>query len=410
MLATKRKTDPSSPASGGARPLRVALLWHRPGPGNLGVDALTRANVAIIDAASTRAGRLAEFVTLSGPMLADSALPDRLRVGPGISPRALLKGRSAFLAELRASDLVVDIGEGDSWTDIYGLRRFGFLAATKIAALALKKPLVLAPQTIGPFNRRATRIVSNKIMRRASAVFARDGLSSDYLRQQMPDLAFAEYIDVAFALPFTRAPRGQNARLRIGLNVSGLLYRGGYTGQNEFGLTLDYRALTDRLIVALLAQGDVDIELIPHVAVPGAAGDLAVVDDDQSIVADILARHPAVRAAGPFADSIAAKSHISGLDFLVGARMHACIAAFSAGVPVVPIAYSRKFNGLFSTLGYPHYVDGRTSSTDDAFAAIMQGFDNRAALGRALEDGMTIARTRLAAYEDALVKLIGRLP
>lgn len=410
MLATKGNLEPSAPAQQPARPLRIALLSHRAGPGNLGVDALTRANVAIIDAAATRAGRRAEFVTLTGPMRGNSALPDRLRIGPAIDPRAMLNRRSAFLAELRMADLVIDIGEGDSWCDIYGLRRFIFQVATKTAALALKKPLVLAPQTIGPFDRSTTRIVSNSIMRRASAVFTRDGLSSDYLRQQMPNIAFAEYIDVAFALPFTRAPNKHSARRRVGLNVSGLLYRGGYTGQNEFGLKLDYRALTDRLIEALLALGDVDVELVPHVAVPKAAGDVAIVDDDQSIVADILAHHPDVRAVGPFADSIAAKSHISGLDFLVGARMHACIAAFSAGVPVVPIAYSRKFNGLFTALGYSHYVDGRASSTDDAFASIMRGFENRAALGRALEDGMTIARTRLAAYEDALTKLIGGLP
>jgi polysaccharide pyruvyl transferase WcaK-like protein len=374
------------------------------------VDALTRANIAILDAAAMRAGRHVEFVTLSGPMLADCSLPDRLRIGPAIDPRAMLKGRSAFLAELRAADLVVDIGEGDSWTDIYGLRRFIFLAATKTAALALKKPLVLAPQTIGPFDMLLTRIVSNFIMRRASAVFARDGLSSEYLRQQMPDLAFAEYIDVAFALPFTRSPHQRGARLRVGLNVSGLLYRGGYTGQNEFGLTLDYRELTDRLIEALLARGNVDVELVPHVAAPSAEGDVAIVDDDQSIIADILARHPAVHAAGPFADSIAAKSHISGLDFLIGARMHACIAAFSASVPVVPIAYSRKFNGLFSTLGYPYYVDGRASSTDDAFVAIMRWFDNRAQLDRALVDGIKIAGSRLATYENRLAKLIGGLP
>lgn len=409
LFATNRNLEPSGTAPGATRPLRIALLWHRPGPGNLGVDALTRANVAIIDAAASRANRLAEFVTLSGPMLADSALPDRLRVGPAIDPRGILKGRSAFLAELRASDLVIDIGEGDSWTDIYGPRRFSFLAATKIAALALKKPLVLAPQTIGPFDRLTTRIVSNSIMRRASAVFARDGMSSDYLSRQMPDLDFAEYIDVAFALPFTRARREQGARLRVGLNISGLLYRGGYTGQNEFGLTLDYRALMDGVIEALGALGNVDIELIPHVAAPQAASEMAGVDDDQSIIAEILARHPALRAAGPFTDSIAAKSYISGLDFLVGARMHACIAAFSAGVPVIPVAYSRKFNGLFTTLGYPHYVDGRASSTHDAFATIMHGFENRATLNRAIENGMKLAQTRLKAYEDALFNLIGNL-
>ena len=38
--------------------------------------------------------------------------------------------------------------------------------------------------------------------------------------------------------------------------------------------------------------------------------------------------------------------------------MHATIAAFSAGVPVLPMAYSRKFNGLFvDTLAYDHLAD-----------------------------------------------------
>lgn len=45
--------------------------------------------------------------------------------------------------------------------------------------------------------------------------------------------------------------------------------------------------------------------------------------------------------------------------------MHACIAAISSGVPVYPLAYSRKFNGLFiKTLQYPYVGDLRAMSMD----------------------------------------------
>ena len=46
--------------------------------------------------------------------------------------------------------------------------------------------------------------------------------------------------------------------------------------------------------------------------------------------------------------------------------MHSTIAAFSSGVPVVPMAYSRKFNGLFiDTLGYDHMVDLKVDTDED---------------------------------------------
>jgi polysaccharide pyruvyl transferase WcaK-like protein len=38
--------------------------------------------------------------------------------------------------------------------------------------------------------------------------------------------------------------------------------------------------------------------------------------------------------------------------------MHACIAAFSANIPVLLLGYSRKFSGLFrDTLNYPYLLD-----------------------------------------------------
>ena len=61
-----------------------------------------------------------------------------------------------------------------------------------------------------------------------------------------------------------------------------------------------------------------------------------------------------------------AKSYISKMDLFIGARMHATIAALSAGIPVIPFSYSRKFEGLFNSLDYPYVVEGTKWSTEDA--------------------------------------------
>lgn len=89
-----------------------------------------------------------------------------------------------------------------------------------------------------------------------------------------------------------------------------------------------------------------------------------------------MARHPGLGLHVPNSPQDA-KSFISGLDFLIGARMHATIAAFSAGVPVMPVSYSRKFEGLYSALGYTALVNAKGQSTDAALDTILTGLDNR---------------------------------
>ena len=61
--------------------------------------------------------------------------------------------------------------------------------------------------------------------------------------------------------------------------------------------------------------------------------------------------------------------------------MHATIAAFSAGVPVVPMAYSRKFNGLFvETLTYDHIVDLKVDDESTILTKVEECFAQRASL------------------------------
>jgi len=76
------------------------------------------------------------------------------------------------------------------------------------------------------------------------------------------------------------------------------------------------------------------------------------------------------------------------MDLFIGARMHSTIAAFSSGVPVIPIAYSRKFNGLYDTLQYPYYIDAKSNITEEnAITAILTFMSERDKMSFLIEKG-----------------------
>jgi colanic acid/amylovoran biosynthesis protein len=385
--------------------LRVGFAWQTLTSENLGVSALAEANLSIARVAAKRAGVEIECIEFcpTGPNRNLASLRG-CEIADPLSPRKLLFGGSEYSAQMRACDVVLDIGAGDSFADIYGLKHFFFLGLSKWLALRRDGILILSPQTIGPFSRSISRHTAGYLMRRARRVFARDGLSMDYLRQSGIDGNAEEVIDVAFRLPFDRRPQPGDGCIHVGLNVSGLLYNGGYTRNNQFGLTVDYRRLVDQLCEQLHAREDVVLHLVGHVI----SSDFAV-EDDYRVCQQIAARLPRSVLAPRFDAPSVAKSYISGLHFFAGARMHACIAAFSSGVPVVPMAYSRKFNGLFQSLGYTALADMKAQDTDAAMAAVLQGLEQRAQLAEKVAAGNMQAQQKIQRYEDYLAELFGGL-
>nr|WP_279380401.1 polysaccharide pyruvyl transferase family protein [Polymorphobacter multimanifer] len=304
-----------------------------------------------------------------------------------------------YLADVRAQHIMLDIGGGDSFTDIYPDKRFAYIVGSKLVPLIAGVPLVLSPQTIGPFSRQPHTRVSGWICTRAAHVFARDPISLALTRRIAPRAKVSEVIDVAFALPFTRPTRAPDAKIKVGFSVSGLMLAGGHVTDNEYGLGFDFGALTRRLVTDFLALPNVEVHLIAHVYAPHMPR-----DDDARAIDQLHAEIPATIRAPDFASPSEAKSYISGLDFLTGGRMHATIAAFSSGVPVVPISYSNKFEGLYAGLNYPHLVNAKGMGTDEAYARIMGGFHNRADLAADIARAGPGIETALNAYVDELVR------
>jgi polysaccharide pyruvyl transferase WcaK-like protein len=394
------------PVQTSTRPVRVCLIMHSTRSDNLGVGALTVSEVEILRGIGRDLGRPLDITVMdwkdarapyvSGP---DVRLVD-------LDMKTMLNPFGFFATVLR-QDLVIDIGAGDSFADIYGAGRLNRMFLMKYLTHLARTPLVMAPQTVGPFTKPVSTFFAKLSMRLCAVVATRDRLSTEAVRKMGLTREVIEASDVALRLPYDPpAPRAPGGPVKVGINVSGLLMGGGYTGKNEFGLTMDYPGLMRDLIRHFQNHPDgCEVHLVPHVIVQG--GRMAAEDDYRASQA-LAAEFPGLVLAPAFASPSQAKSYIAGLDFFMGARMHACIAAFSSGVPVVPMAYSRKFEGLFGSLGYGRTVDCTRESSATILAKIAAAYEDRAVLADEAAAALKLGRDKLGGYETALRALMGR--
>ena len=298
-----------------------------------------------------------------------------------MSPRAL-----KTIAHIYNSDFVLNVGAGDSFADLYGERRFNWLNDINRIACLFRKKITLLPQTIGPF--KSARVIkkANQTLKSSALVFARDRQSLKYVQENCQQVRVFEAVDMAFFMPFTRSSFTSQG-IHVGINVSGLLWHGGYTRNNQFQLKPDYSKLIVDIVERFLSIPNVVVHLVPHVVLMNSD-----VENDYEIGLELVKKFGNERVVlSPFfLNPIQAKDYISGLDFFTGARMHACIAAFSSEVPVVPMAYSRKFNGLFvDTLQYEYVADMIHSDSEEIISSIFHGFENRKALKDLIHERMS---------------------
>lgn len=372
--------------------------------GNLGVGALTESNIAIIRDVAEKQGKTVRFLILgTGEGCPEGIRDDLLRSGHDVETHRIRVFRSSFRMLVLECDLVVDIGEGDSFADIYGFRRFFYLWLSKNIVCSLGVPLILAPQTIGPFDGLLPRLLARQVMRRCQKIFVRDYLSMKYLQQMGIRSNTFEAVDVAFRLPYKRSfPKSAYDILRVGINVSGLMFNGGYSGKNQFKLSvINYPALIRALIKHFMEQPRVELHLIGHVIAPDMP-----VEDDLRVCNQLAEEFPGCIVAPHFKRPSEAKGYIASLDFFTGARMHACIAAISSGVPVVPMAYSRKFNGLFGSLGYDALADMKALNDLSVLHLISEKFQQRTELSAMANRGNSLAELKLQGYESALAAIM----
>jgi len=400
--------------------VKVGLLGACFETGNMGVSALAESSIKLIlnrwpDAQVTLVGSTVEpqehRLLLMGKELSVKTLPIRfsknLRLPTHffwyafygflakLMPRSWFKKklahRNPYFETLYEMNIVLDITGGDSFSDIYGMKRFflGFLQ--KWLMLFLGKQFILLPQTYGPFKKKLPRRMARHILKRAGAVYSRDRQGLDYTKNLLNihtengKLRFAP--DVAFVLD-PREPQtmdiGSLSDVRtkdsvvVGLNISGLLFSGGYTRDNMFGLQTDYQGIIESVVDYLMTDDRTLVLLVPHVFRP----DWPEEDDPracQQMYAKLKEKYCGriFLTQGTYNQN-EIKYVIGICNFFIGSRMHSCIAALSQSIPAVGIAYSKKFKGVFDSVGLEHCVaEVYQCDKDELLSIVKKAFENR---------------------------------
>lgn len=304
--------------------------------------------------------------------------------------KTLIK-KNHWLNAVNQADFALAVSGGDSFSDIYGLNRFFYVSLPQILLIIMGKRLILLPQTIGPLKGGLSRAIAKFIMRRAEVIYSRDieGVSEARLllnlNEKDPKVRFCN--DMGFVVE-PHSPRYFDLigidesglallpKPLIGLNVSGLLLLGGYSKNNMFNLKVDYQSLVDNIIGFLIEEKQATILLVPHVFGEQEESDSFAVN---AIYGRLKAKYPGkLFCVRGWYDQNEIKYIIGRCDFLIGSRMHACIAALSQSIPAIGISYSQKFIGVFDSIGVGNLIaDPRQLSIEETLSIIGKALTKR---------------------------------
>jgi len=133
-----------------------------------------------------------------------------------------------------------------------------------------------------------------------------------------------------------------------------------------------------RAIQLFLEAHQGPIWLIPHTY--AEADD---VESDNAAIEELMNHFdPSLRARMVSLDGAYSAQELKWIigrcEMFMGGRMHSCIAALSQGVPCIGVAYSKKFAGVFGSVGMGDWViDARRVALDDALQRTRRLYQQR---------------------------------
>ena len=252
---------------------------------------------------------------------------------------------SVFSTILKNCLFVAALNGGDGFSDIYGSHIFKSRLVDTRIAIGRNIPLIIMPQTIGPFETSSCLSTAEHILKYAKKIYIRDDKFVGTLKEL--GLSYVLTKDLSYFM----YPKPLDIFIKsnaIGINVSGLAYSNSFCGfEGQFD---NYKHLILLIINKFRSLGN-PVYLIPHsynynepernnddlVACRGIMNCLDDVTDVQIIDMDLIA--PEIKFV------------ISKMSYFIGTRMHANFASIFTGVPLYGLAYSYKFEGAFKANG-----------------------------------------------------------
>jgi polysaccharide pyruvyl transferase WcaK-like protein len=326
---------------------------------------------------------------------------------------------------LNECSAVLDVSAGDSFSDIYGSHRFWSIVRPKILAKQQGIPLILLPQTFGPFEGAEARRVAREAVLSAKVAWARDRRSFENLKRlvgsDFDESRHLEGVDMAFKLSIADPGKKLEAETRawleerergplVGLNVSGLIGLKRNDAKRQFGLKANYVETLVSTVETILDDPNVRLILVPHAMSPVGSSE-SDAEACSALVDEIGPRFRGrIKVSPRTLDEREVKWLISHVDWFCGTRMHSTIAALSSCVPAAAIAYSDKTLGVFESCGVGNQVfDPRALDTKTVVAKLVESFESRDETRERLARQMDSVKARATEQFESTVAILKEL-
>ena len=268
--------------------------------------------------------------------------------------RLLPKGARRELEALQSANLVVSLGGGYiRGTDgVEGDLSVYLVLLPIILAERLGTPVLLAPQSFGPFSNDRQRHAVTGALSGATKVFVREDTSMQVLLELgVPAERIERAVDSGFA--FT-GNGSMNWRGRLAASKADVVV--GLTARRW--LAAEGQAAYERSLATFIdhihdAYPDFRVVLIPQVM-------SAYQQDDDRIVERRIASNCSAERRPILIHDVDGhrdlKDLYSMLDILVGTRFHSVVFALTSRVPCLAVEYEHKTGGIMRELGLDHWV------------------------------------------------------
>lgn len=227
--------------------------------------------------------------------------------------------------------------------NIYWLLTWWSMLASKtwnvLLARLVSKPVVMLPNSVGPFRTRIGRVLSRVALNNCLFVLIRDQQSYRIVQDLRVKSAKIVTWDTALLFDVSSDKSGSNHSL---IGVSSGLYSHSLSGK-KMGEYISAHAIALDKVVEVLG---VSVVFLPHYVSGFSNDDLQI---SKAIRDRMVHRDKATIVDAGSVEEF--KSLIGGVDLLVSSKMHPCILAASSYVPSLCVAYDHKQTSFFASLG-----------------------------------------------------------
>jgi len=338
-------------------------------------------------------------------MAAFAALPGS--AGPLRALAGVLPGEMrAEITALAGADLVLSLGGGylNARDDFASDLNIAFLLLPLWLAQRFGVPVVLGPQSFGPFPRRRQQAMMRRVVGSARRTVAREAISVGRLAEAGVPLDRVERgVDSAFAFQgLSHRPWRDELAVPAAAELV-LVTARQYLAEPE---QARYEAAMAATVQHLLDRPDCHVVLVPQVTCSFQG------DDDRIVNSRIAAAvgHPRLHV---LADDRTGHHDVFALyaqaDAIIGTRFHSVIFGLNAGVPCLAVEYDHKTRGIMRDLGLEQWVLRMSEVRPDTLAesadALLEG---RAAYRTHLAGVLPEYRLRAAEFTATLRRSAGR--